>query len=71
MMVLVASVVAAVLLVLGSGPVLVVAAPGPVAMIPVPGAGASYWPRWRGASGQGTVAGTSYVDVWSPTVNVR
>ncbi|HUF48128.1 MAG TPA: PQQ-binding-like beta-propeller repeat protein, partial [Vicinamibacterales bacterium] len=53
------------------------AAPSPVApdtdatMIVVEGEGAKYWPRWRGPSGQGYVAGTNYVDRWSPTDNVR
>ena len=37
------------------------AAPAPVALIPVEGEGAAYWPRWRGPSGQGHVAGTNYV----------
>ena len=41
-----------------------------VRMIPVEGEGARYWPRWRGPSGQGLVAGTSYPDSWSDTDNV-
>ena len=47
------------------------AAPAPVALIPVEGEGAAYWPRWRGPSGQGHVAGANYVDRWSSTQNVR
>ena len=47
------------------------AAPEPVALIAVDGEGASYWTRWRGPSGQGTVAGTNYVDTWSDTTNVK
>ena len=47
------------------------AAQVPVALIPVEGEGAAYWPRWRGPSGQGHVAGTNYVDRWSSTQNVR
>src|SRR5687767_12020036 len=47
------------------------AAPAPVALIPVEGEGAAYWPRWRGPSGQGHVAGANYVDTWSNTRNVR
>src|SRR5262245_1320354 len=47
------------------------AAPATVAMIPVDGEGASYWPRWRGPSGQGNVTGTNYVDTWSDTTNVK
>jgi outer membrane protein assembly factor BamB len=43
----------------------------PVALIPVEGDGAKYWSRWRGPSGQGTVAGTNYVDTWSETTNIR
>jgi outer membrane protein assembly factor BamB len=46
-------------------------APEPASLIPVEGEGAKYWPRWRGPSGQGHVTGTSYVDTWSDTVNVR
>jgi outer membrane protein assembly factor BamB len=46
------------------------AAPG-VALISVEGEGATYWPRWRGPSGQGYVAGTNYVDTWSSTTNVK
>lgn len=42
-----------------------------VALIPVEGEGARYWPRWRGPSGQGHVAGDGYVDTWSATANVR
>jgi hypothetical protein len=45
-------------------------APDPVELIASPGDGAKYWPRWRGPSGQGYVAGTSYVDTWSPTQNI-
>jgi outer membrane protein assembly factor BamB len=43
----------------------------PVTLIPIDGEGARYWSRWRGPSGQGTVAGTNYVDAWSPTTNVK
>ena len=43
----------------------------PVALVPVEGEGSKYWPRWRGPSGQGYVAGTNYTDTWSDTVNVR
>jgi hypothetical protein len=45
--------------------------PGPVEMIAETGEGARYWPRWRGPSGQGMVAGSGYVDRWSGTENVR
>jgi len=41
-----------------------------VELLGVEGEGASYWPRWRGPSGQGHVAGTGYVDTWSSTDNV-
>jgi outer membrane protein assembly factor BamB len=48
------------------------AAPEPVALIPVDGEGAGYWTRWRGPSGQGTVAGANnYVDAWSNRTNVK
>src|SRR5262245_53565313 len=43
----------------------------PVMQIPVDGAGAKYWTRWRGPSGQGMVAGTNYVEEWSNTANVK
>src|SRR5262245_39938791 len=46
-------------------------APGDVRMIDVTGPGASFWPRWRGPSGQGLVANGSYVDRWSPTSPVK
>src|SRR3990172_9330988 len=41
-----------------------------VGMIESEGAGARYWPRWRGPSGQGLVAGSGYPDTWSATENV-
>ena len=41
-----------------------------VRMLEVEGEGASYWPRWRGPSGQGHVRGTNYVDRWSASENV-
>jgi outer membrane protein assembly factor BamB len=44
---------------------------GRVNLIAVDGEGAGYWPRWRGPSGQGHVAGTNYVDRWSNTENVK
>lgn len=34
------------------------------------GEAAKYWARWRGPSGQGLVAGTTYPDKWSATQNV-
>ena len=39
----------------------------PVSLIGVEGEGASYWPRWRGPSGQGYVTGTNYTDTWTST----
>lgn len=42
-----------------------------VRLVGVEGEGAGYWPRWRGPSGQGHVAGTDYVDRWSDTENVK
>src|SRR5262245_15549456 len=41
-----------------------------VELIGAAGDGALYWPRWRGPSGQGHVAGTNYTDVWSATDHV-
>src|SRR5262245_32656013 len=41
-----------------------------VELIGVAGEGALYWPRWRGPSGQGHVAGTNYTDTWSGTDHV-
>lgn len=41
-----------------------------VRMIADEGEAAKYWARWRGPSGQGLVAGRTYVDAWSPTENV-
>jgi outer membrane protein assembly factor BamB len=42
-----------------------------VQMVGDTGEGAKYWPRWRGPSGQGVVAGTGYPDSWSATENVK
>ena len=42
-----------------------------VQMVADEGEGAKYWPRWRGPSGQGLVAGTGYPDSWSATQNVK
>jgi outer membrane protein assembly factor BamB len=42
-----------------------------VRQVAVTGEGATYWPRWRGPSGQGMVEGTGYVDTWSNTENVK
>ena len=47
------------------------AAPADVRMIDVTGPGASFWPRWRGPSGQGLVADGAYVDTWTPTSRVK
>jgi outer membrane protein assembly factor BamB len=43
---------------------------GDVAMIVPSGDAQKYWPRWRGPSGQGHVAGSGYPDRWSDTQNV-
>ena len=40
-------------------------------MTPAAGDPAETWPRWRGPSGQGDVAGSGYVDRWGPEENVR
>src|SRR6185436_21155050 len=45
-------------------------APGVVRMIEVDAAGARYWPRWRGPSGQGLAADGAYPDRWSPSQNI-
>lgn len=41
-----------------------------VKMITPGGEAMRYWPRWRGPSGQGIVAGSGYPDHWSATDNV-
>jgi outer membrane protein assembly factor BamB len=41
-----------------------------VRMVADEGEAASYWPRWRGPSGQGLVSGGGYLDRWSGTENV-
>ena len=46
-------------------------APADVRLIAIEGEGAQYWPRWRGPSGQGHVAGTNYTDTWSVTDRVK
>jgi outer membrane protein assembly factor BamB len=45
-------------------------AQGGVQMIAVEGEGAKYWPRWRGPSGQGLVAGGGYLDAWSGSTSL-
>jgi outer membrane protein assembly factor BamB len=54
--------------------VAVKAAPQPpaasVAMVGVSAEAASFWPRWRGPSGQGLAADSGYPDRWSSTENV-
>jgi outer membrane protein assembly factor BamB len=47
------------------------AAADSVVMVAPDGDGSSYWPRWRGPSGQGLVEGTGYPDTWSDTHNVQ
>ena len=42
-----------------------------VELIGETGEAASYWPRWRGPSGQGLVTGTNYPDRWSAKENVK
>jgi len=42
-----------------------------VAMVVTEGEGRSYWPRWRGPSGQGLAVGSGYPDAWSATEGVR
>lgn len=42
-----------------------------VRMVEVEGEGAKYWPRWRGPSGQGFVAGREYPERWSSTDRVK
>src|SRR5438093_1556907 len=42
-----------------------------VRMIEAEGEARSYWPQWRGPSGQGLVEGKQYPDTWSATENVR
>ncbi len=46
-------------------------APTDVRMIDVTGPGASFWPRWRGPSGQGVVATGAYADRWTPASSVK
>src|SRR5262245_54798734 len=46
-------------------------APEEVRLIATDGEGAKYWPRWRGPSGQGYVAGTNYTDTWSDKERVQ
>ena len=41
-----------------------------VRMVADEGPGLSFWPRWRGPSGQGLVQGRGYPDRWSNTENV-
>ena len=41
-----------------------------VRMVEIEDIGARYWPRWRGASGQGLAADSGYPDAWSNEENV-
>lgn len=41
-----------------------------VSMVGVSAEAASYWPRWRGPSGQGLATDSGYPDRWSSTENV-
>ena len=41
-----------------------------VSMVGVSSEAASYWPRWRGPSGQGLATDSGYPDRWSSTENV-
>lgn len=41
-----------------------------VAMVASDGPAATYWPRWRGPSGQGLAPGTGYPDRWSDAQGV-
>jgi outer membrane protein assembly factor BamB len=41
-----------------------------VSMIVPQGEALNYWPRWRGPTGQGIVAGKGYPDTWSSVENV-
>ena len=43
----------------------------PATLIAIEGEGSKYWSRWRGPSGQGIAAATTYVDRWSPTTNIK
>ena len=43
----------------------------PVTVVPVDREAMGYWTRWRGPSGQGTVASGEYPDTWSDTLNVK
>jgi outer membrane protein assembly factor BamB len=44
--------------------------PASVEMVVPRGEAQSYWPRWRGPSGQGLVTDSGYPDRWSDTENV-
>src|SRR4030095_1969117 len=43
----------------------------PIGVAPGDREATDYWTRWRGPSGQGTVANAEYTDTWSDTVNVK
>ncbi len=42
-----------------------------VRMVADESAGAAFWPRWRGPSGQGVATGGGYPDTWSGTENIQ
>ena len=68
---LMARTLASILMLLMSPGLIDTSAVNTAAVVPVDREAMGYWTRWRGPSGQGTVAGGDYPDTWSDTINVK
>src|SRR4029453_5830336 len=62
---------ASILMLLMSPALIDTSAVNTAAVVPVDREAMGYWTRWRGPSGQGTVASGEYPDTWSDTLNVK
>ena len=67
---LMARTLASILMLLMSPGLIDTSAVNTAAVVPVDREAMGYWTRWRGPSGQGTVADGDYPDTWSDTLNV-
>ena len=68
---LMARTLASILMLLMSPGLIDTSAVNTATVVPVNREAMGYWTRWRGPSGQGTVADGDYPDTWSDTLNVK
>ena len=68
---LMARTLASILMLLMSPGLIDTSAVNTATVVPVDREAMGYWTRWRGPSGQGTVADGDYPDTWSDTLNVK